>query len=97
MADYPFAAEALLPDLKLDLGISARIFDGRLQARLKTAMERIAAEGVTLTDSENDRDLVLMYAAWLWRSRVTGDAMPRMVRSALNNRVFHDAAGGGAP
>lgn len=96
MADYPFTAEALLPDLKVDLGIGARIFDGRLLSKIKTAMERISAEGVTLSDSENDRDIVLMYAAWLWRSRVTGDAMPRMVRSALNNRVFHEAAGGGA-
>ena len=85
-------AQELLPALKIDLGISAEAFDGRLLSRITTAMERIEAEGCTLTDSESDRDLVLMYAAWLWRERVTGSEMPRMVRYALNNRVFGEAA-----
>ena len=29
-----------------------------------------------------------MYAAYLWRSRTTGEGMPRMLRYALNNRLF---------
>lgn len=83
---------ALLTALKTDLGIGATVFDERLTARIRTAKERITAEGVTLTDSEGDKDLVIMYAAWLWRSRVTGEGMPRMIRYALNNRVLGQAA-----
>lgn len=82
----------LLPALKIDLGITASAFDNRLTARINTAIERIEREGCTLTNSESDRDLVLMYAAWLWRERVTGNDMPRMVRYALNNRVLGAAA-----
>ena len=84
--------EQLLTALKIDLGISSTAFDDRLVARIQTAQERITAEGVTLTDCEGDCDLVLMYAAWLWRSRITGEGMPRMLRYALNNRVFGPAA-----
>lgn len=86
-------AAELLPDLKIDLGISSSAFDGRLIDRLDTAMERITAEGVTLTESTGDKDLVLMYAAWLWRSRVTQAPMGRMLRLALNNRSIGQTAG----
>lgn len=85
-------AAILLQDLKTDLGISSDAFDVRLQSRIKTARERIQAEGATLTDSESDRDLVVMYAAYLWRSRVTGEKMPDMLRLALNNRVLSEKA-----
>ena len=82
----------LLPALKIDLGISADVYDERLMSRIDTAIWRIQQEGCTLTDSESDRDLVLMYAAWLWRERMTGEAMPRMLRYTLNNRVLGAAA-----
>lgn len=85
---------ALLTALKIDLGISSSAFDGRLLDRIRTARQRICEEGVSLTGCEADRDLVLMYAAWLWRSRVTGEGMPRMLRYALNNRVFNQKAAG---
>ena len=89
---YPFDAQALLPLLKLDLGITADMFDSRLAARINTAMERITAMGITLADTPGDQDLVLMYAAWLWRSRVDQAPMGRMLQLAINNRLF-----GGAP
>lgn len=89
---YPFNAQALLPLLKLDLGISADMFDSRLAARINTAMERITAMGITLADTPGDQDLVLMYAAWLWRSRVDQAPMGRMLQLGINNRLF-----GGAP
>lgn len=82
----------LLAALKTDLGISTDAYDGRLTSRLQTAQERIAQEGVTLTDTEADRDLVVMYAAWLWRFRQTNEPMPRMLRWALNNRIFSQKA-----
>ena len=85
-------AAILLAALKTDLGITSTAFDDRLLSRIGTAQERIAAEGATLTDSEADRDLVVMYAAWLWRSRVSGEKMPDMLRYALNNRVLGEKA-----
>lgn len=85
-------AAILLAALKIDLGITSTAFDDRLNSRIATAQERIAAEGATLTNSEGDQDLVVMYAAWLWRSRVTGEKMPDMLRYALNNRVLSEKA-----
>lgn len=85
-------AAILLAALKTDLGITTAAYDDRLCSRLLTAQERIAAEGATLTDSESDQDLVVMYAAWLWRNRATGEKMPDMLRYALNNRVLGEKA-----
>lgn len=85
-------AAILLTALKIDLGITSTAFDDRLNSRIATAQERIAAEGATLTNSEGDQDLVVMYAAWLWRSRATGEKMPDMLRYALTNRVLGEKA-----
>lgn len=89
---YPFTAENLLSPLKVDLGISSNAFDERLKDRLEVAMERITAAGATLQGTPGDRDLVLMYAAWLWRCRVEQAPMGRMLQLALNNRVLGQAA-----
>lgn len=89
---YPFNTATLLPLLKIDLGIAATSFDGRLTSALETAMERIAAEGATLQATTGDQDLVLMYAAWLWRCRVTQEPMGPMLRKTLNNRVIGQKA-----
>ena len=85
-------AEALLNSLKLDLGITSTAFDERLKAQLNAAMQEITAEGATLQDTARDRNLVLMYAAWRWRSRVTQAPMGLMLRKALNNRVIGEKA-----
>ncbi len=87
--------ELLLRALRADLGVSSMAFSDRLLSRIRTAQQRIAEEGITLQDTEADRDLVVMYAAWLWRSRVTGDGMPRMLRYALNNRLLSQKASEG--
>lgn len=89
---FPFIPEQLLPLLKIDLGIKSAAYDERLSSRITTAMERITAMGITLADTESDRDLVLMYAAWLWRERVTGDGMGRMLQQALNYRLIGQTA-----
>lgn len=86
--------ELLLAAVHADLGIASKAFDERLLARIRTAQARIAEEGITLADTEEDRDLVVMYAAYLWRSRSTGEGMPRMLRYALNNRLFSRKARG---
>lgn len=82
----------LLTALKIDLGITTDAYNQRLTSRLLTAQARITEEGVTLSDTEADRDLVVMYAAWLWRYRQTNEPMPRMLRYALNNRVLSQKA-----
>jgi hypothetical protein len=81
--------EQLLTMLKVDLGITTTAYDTRLTQYINSAKEMIGTEGVTLdtTDLE-DAQLVVMYAGWLWRKRDNGDAMPRMLRWTLNNRLF---------
>lgn len=85
----------LLEMLKVDLGISTTAFDERLAIYIKTAKAEIKREGITLTASINDGSLVIMYAAWMWRRRDTGEGMPRMLRYALNNRVFSEKMSNG--
>lgn len=87
---------AMLPALKIDLNITADVYDERLISRMQPAAERITSMGITLGDTESDRDLVLMYAAWLWRERATGDPMGRMLQQALNNRLLGQKARAGA-
>lgn len=84
--------DLLLTALRTDLGISSTFYNERLLSRIRTAQARIREEGITLEDTEADRDLVIMYAAYLWRCRVTGEDMPRMLRYALNNRLFAQKA-----
>lgn len=90
--DSTMDLQTMLTPLKIDLNISADVYDERLLSRLQTAAERITAMGITLGDTESDKDLVLMYAAWLWRDRVTGDPMGRMLQQALNNRLLGEKA-----
>lgn len=84
---------ALLPDLKLDIGLRSDRFDTRLLSRLSTAEEEITAMGIQLRNTSADRDLVVMYAGWLWKSRITGEGKPRMLQLALNNRIFRPREG----
>lgn len=80
--------------LKIDLGISATGYDARLTQYLNAAEKQIKREGVATLDSTQleDAQLVVMYAAWQWRRRDSGDGMPRMLRWALNNRIFSEKA-----
>ena len=68
----------------------------QLNHLIEAALQLIDREGVTLQEpfSAEDGQLVIMYAAYLFRKRATGEAMPRMLRWALNNRVFSAKAGG---
>jgi hypothetical protein len=87
----------MLEALKTDIGIrNTSAYDDRLIARIETAMERIKAEGVTTLDCtvRSDRELVVMYASWLWNQRKTHEGMGRMLRVTLNNRIFKDKAKG---
>ena len=86
--------EFLLPKLRADLGITTEAFADRLTDYLKTAGEEIRREGAVLGSASDDDDLVVMYAAWRWRRRATGEEMPRMLRYALNNKIFSQKMGG---
>lgn len=79
---------ALLSGLKIDLGITTAAYDVRLSQYLERAGEEITREGVTLSDSASDQNLVINYAAWMWRKRDTGEGIPRMLRWQINNRLF---------
>lgn len=81
----------LLTALKTDLGIVATDYDERLNQYLNVAKQEITREGATLDESvDSDAQLIVMYASWMWRRRDTGEGMPRMIRYALNNRVFSE-------
>lgn len=85
---------AMLTALKTDLGIITNAYDQRLEQYLTSAQKAIEIEGITLSDSIADSDLVIRYAAWLWRKRATGEGIPRSLRWALNNRLFSEKISG---
>lgn len=68
----------------------------QLRHLIGTAIQMIRREGATLAEpySVEDGQLIVMYAAYLYRKRATDEAMPRMLRWALNNRIFSEKAGG---
>lgn len=79
----------LLTALKTDLGITSTGYDVRLEQLLASAKAAVAREGAVL-DLRNFEDcqIMIMYADWLWRRRDTQEGMPRMLRWALNNKIF---------
>lgn len=86
--------ETMLAALKVDLGINTSAYDSRLGHYLTAAATAIAIEGITLDSSSvSDGNLQVMYAAWLWRKRDSGEGMPRMLRWLLNNRLFSERVG----
>lgn len=85
----------MLEMLKVDLGISTTAYDQRLARYLESALAAIITEGVSVDTSDvQDANLVVMYAAWLWRKRDTGEGMPRNIRWILNNRLFSEKING---
>lgn len=78
----------MLTALKVDLGITTTVYDDRLGQYLQAARAAIEIEGIQLTESVSDGNLVVMYAAHLWRKRDTQEGMPRMLRWMMNNRLF---------
>lgn len=81
----------MLAQLKVDLGITTDAYDNRLTQYLNAAADQIAREGITLDlSSADDALLQVMYAAWMWRRRDSGEGMPRMLRYQMNNRLFQE-------
>lgn len=84
----------MLVALKVDLGITTTAYDERLTQILNSASKYIEAEGITLEDNIEDGNLVVMYASWLWQKRKENIGMPRMLRWAMNNRLFTEKTNG---
>lgn len=80
----------LMALLKADLDLLSvpKEREAYLTQQIEAAKSMIQREGITLTDTPEDIQLVVMYAAWLYRKRNTGEGMPRMIRYAINNRVI---------
>lgn len=86
----------ILVILKVDLQVSSTALDQYLLALIASARGYISTEGITLTGSTGDAMLVEMYAAYLYRRRREENVqMPRMLRWALNNRLFSERGAGG--
>lgn len=88
--------DQLLTMLKTDLGIlTTTLYDQRLMQYLQAAYTAIRQEGATTLNLDDalDAQLIVMYAAWLFRRRDAMEGMPRMVRWALNNRILAEKAG----
>lgn len=86
--------QTILSMLKTDLGMTTTAYDARFLQLIDSAKEFISAEGYTLDLTKaDDMQLVKMYADYLWRRRDSQSGMPRMLRFALNNKVFAQKAG----
>lgn len=86
----------ILVILKVDLQVSSTALDQYLLALIASARDYISTEGIVLTGSTSDAMLVEMYAAYLYRRRREENVqMPRMLRWALNNRLFSERGVGG--
>lgn len=100
--------QAILAMLKSNLEKLNSVNDTYLGQLIGAAKSEIAREGITLTATEgeysfDDANLIVMYAAWLYRKRavneqgyrteavnVTSRSMPTMLRYALNQRIFSE-------
>lgn len=88
----------ILEMVKFNLAIAGTAWDTYLVNLIGAAKQLIAREGITLDmSSVEDCNLVVMYTAYLYRKRAESSVqgnlswvagMPRMLRYALNNRLF---------
>ncbi len=88
---------SILKSLKVDIGIlSTTAYDERLTEIIKSSYQMIVREGAATLDADvlEDAQLIVMYSAWTWRKRDSGEGMPRMLRWALNNRIMSEKANG---
>ena len=94
----------MLVMLKSNLEIATSVHDTYLGQLLEVGYKEIKIEGIKIDkvdapegasytytiDNIQDVNLIVMYAAYLYRKRADENApqMPRMLRYALNNRLF---------
>lgn len=84
----------LLSMTKSNLEVLTSAHDTYIGMLISAAQSAIGREGISLSLSDiEDCNLVVMYASYLYRKRVTDEGMPRMLRYALNNRLFQEKVG----
>lgn len=85
----------ILTMTKSNLALLTSAHDAYLAHLITAASSMIAREGITLDTSKiEDCNLIVMYASYLFRKRAEDNApMPRMLRYALNNRLFSEKVG----
>lgn len=88
------AMPQILMVLKMDLQISSDAMDEYFRSLIESAAAYIGDEGIKLSYTVEDNELVEMYAAYLYRSRKEDKPMPRMLRWALNNKLMNQKGRG---
>lgn len=86
--------QEILVLVKQNLDITYDYRDEYLVSLITTSESSIQEEGITLDLGDaKDVNLVVMYTAYLFRKRAEDNpVMPRMLRYALNNRLFSEKA-----
>lgn len=86
--------QEILVLVKQNLSIMHTAQDEYLVSLITTSEGSIQEEGITLDlEDAKDVNLVVMYTAYLFRKRAEDNpVMPRMLRYALNNRLFSEKA-----
>ena len=81
--------EHLLALLRADLEQPSPTVNDYLMHLIDVSKERIEKTGIVIDEeSHGDAGIIVMYAAWLYRKRKTQESMSRMLRSAINDRLF---------
>lgn len=84
-------------DLELSYSATSQLgsdIDDLLEMMEASAKEQLNIMGITLSiNNRGDCDLVRMFTAYLYRHRYDGDPMPRMLESAIHNRLIQEKAG----
>ena len=74
--------------LKADLGLYtvSESVDNLVSHKLEAAAAKLEHHGIIINmEDGDDLDLLVMYAAWLYRKRAGSDPMPPMLRRAIND------------
>lgn len=91
------ATAASLAMLKADLGYTGAVpeeVSKLMEMHLDAAMGELSKAGIAIDEARpEDLCLLVMYAAWRYRRRSSGDGMPPMVRQAMNDWKVAAATG----
>lgn len=94
------ATDAAMALLKADLGRTGSLPEdvaAFMAQKLDAAAYALADAGILIDEAKPlEMDLLVMYAAWLYRKRDSGAELPPMVRLAINNAKVARATGGTA-
>ena len=92
MAEAQTAAFVLLcADIGLAPGSVPEATRKLMDAHLAAARQRLGIAGILIDDGDlDDLQLLVMYAAWLYRGRVNGHPMPQMLLQAIRDRQTAD-------